>query len=160
MRERERIARGIDRLIVGIEQCELGGLDWDALRLPVLRHEQRHAMTTERRPRRLQPERCGQLAGAKRERHARDCAVANQPQAAQRSDADVAARAATDYHFEQIIAGLSPLAARRAAEELEANGGWAVRRLVRTGNFELTETHFHWIDQFQVRLSHDIPPSG
>jgi phosphate transport system permease protein len=35
-------------------------------------------------------------------------------------------------------------------ERLAASGGVAHRRLFRTGNFELTDTHFNWVDDFLV----------
>ena len=38
----------------------------------------------------------------------------------------------------------------RALEFLERNEGESLRRLVRTGNFELTGEHFEWIDDFMV----------
>jgi ABC-type phosphate transport system permease subunit len=44
-----------------------------------------------------------------------------------------------------------PAAARASAEDkLRENGGMARRRLLRTGNFELTGTRHHWVSDFQV----------
>ncbi|MBI1387545.1 MAG: phosphate ABC transporter permease PstA [bacterium] len=34
---------------------------------------------------------------------------------------------------------------------VEREGGWARRRLMRTGNFELTGTHFHWISSYSIQ---------
>ena len=33
---------------------------------------------------------------------------------------------------------------------LESSNGTAVRQSIRTGNFELTNSHFHWLDRFAV----------
>ncbi len=41
-------------------------------------------------------------------------------------------------------------AAAQARARLEAQGGQAVRRLLRTGNFDLTNTHFTWIHDFTI----------
>jgi phosphate transport system permease protein len=45
-----------------------------------------------------------------------------------------------------LLEGLSGPAREAAAAELAASGGALARRLVRTGNFELTGEHFRWID--------------
>ncbi len=37
-----------------------------------------------------------------------------------------------------------------ARQELEATGGIAQRKLVRTGNYDLTGTRFHWVTDFQI----------
>jgi len=34
--------------------------------------------------------------------------------------------------------------------DIQASGGWAQRRMIRSGNFELTGTHFHWINNFEI----------
>jgi phosphate transport system permease protein len=39
---------------------------------------------------------------------------------------------------------------RKAQSPVAAAGGIAVRRSLRTGNFELTNSHFHWVDNFTV----------
>ena len=36
--------------------------------------------------------------------------------------------------------------------------GWAVRRLVRTGNFELTNEHFHWVSEFAIAAGGESRP--
>lgn len=43
----------------------------------------------------------------------------------------------------------APFAAE-ARKEIAAAGGWATRRLVRVGNFELTHAPFRWVDDFRV----------
>lgn len=40
--------------------------------------------------------------------------------------------------------------ATRAVVELEENEGFARRRLFRTGNYRLTQTHFHWVDAYEI----------
>lgn len=49
--------------------------------------------------------------------------------------------------------GAEKAAGARAAQT--ASGDEATRRLVRTGNFELTNTHFHWVADFEVAEEHD-----
>lgn len=51
---------------------------------------------------------------------------------------------------EQNIEKLSESARAKAQAMLDENQGWAQRRLIRTGNFELTNTHFHWISDYEV----------
>lgn len=41
------------------------------------------------------------------------------------------------------------------ARELLDEGREATRRLVRTGNFDLTNTHFNWVEDFDVAKEHD-----
>jgi len=53
-----------------------------------------------------------------------------------------------------LVAGLSGQELESCRRELEAEGGRLDRRLVRTGNFELTGEHFRWIDSYRV------PPGG
>ncbi|RMF86896.1 MAG: phosphate ABC transporter permease PstA [Planctomycetota bacterium] len=44
-----------------------------------------------------------------------------------------------------------PEETRRAAEAVLAeNDGWAVRELLRTGNFELTNVHFRWFAEYEL----------
>src|SRR6185369_5638121 len=52
---------------------------------------------------------------------------------------------------EHVFAALPPAIAKQAREYIEQNGGIAHRRLLRTENFELTNSHFHWIDDFLVK---------
>lgn len=40
--------------------------------------------------------------------------------------------------------------AQESEEQIRAAGGIANRRLLRTGNYELTNEHFHWVDDFAV----------
>lgn len=48
------------------------------------------------------------------------------------------------------LAGL-PAAARSEAEaSLEKNKGWSKRRLLRTDNFDLAQTHHHWVSDFEI----------
>lgn len=35
-------------------------------------------------------------------------------------------------------------------ERVKANGGEVERRLIRTGNYDLTQTHFHWVSSFEI----------
>ncbi len=35
-------------------------------------------------------------------------------------------------------------------ERLEASGGWSDRRLVRTGNYDLTGEHYNWVSDFEI----------
>ncbi len=49
------------------------------------------------------------------------------------------------------FAALPDAAAVRLREELAQNEGTAQRRLLRTGNFDLAGTHFHWVNDFAVR---------
>jgi phosphate transport system permease protein len=46
--------------------------------------------------------------------------------------------------------GLSPKAVEKVKQFVEQSGGLVQRRLVRTENFELTGTHFHWVNDFLV----------
>jgi len=48
-----------------------------------------------------------------------------------------------------------PEAVQQAArEEVAATGGWAWRRLVRTGNYELSGEHFDWVSDYEVAHEH------
>ncbi|MHB9046926.1 MAG: phosphate ABC transporter permease PstA [Pirellulales bacterium] len=51
----------------------------------------------------------------------------------------------------ESLASLPPAVAARAKAEANRSEGLVSRRLVRTGNFDLTNTHFHWVDEFNVR---------
>ncbi|HYC76274.1 MAG TPA: phosphate ABC transporter permease PstA [Planctomycetota bacterium] len=51
---------------------------------------------------------------------------------------------------EAIFAAAPPDARTRAEKEAAASEGTVRRRLFRTGNFELTNEHFRWIDDFRV----------
>ncbi|HXV13876.1 MAG TPA: phosphate ABC transporter permease PstA, partial [Candidatus Krumholzibacteria bacterium] len=50
----------------------------------------------------------------------------------------------------ETVAGWSEQARARFQNDAAERGGRATRRLVRTGNFELTGTHFEWIDDVAV----------
>lgn len=50
-----------------------------------------------------------------------------------------------------VINGLPEIGRETARQVLEANDGRSQRWLVRTGNFELTNEHFNWISDFEVR---------
>lgn len=41
-------------------------------------------------------------------------------------------------------------------QQIADNNGWSHRRLVRTGNFDLTNTHFHWVEDFYIK-DHALP---
>ncbi len=57
-----------------------------------------------------------------------------------------------------VLAGLAG-GARTAAElQLAAGDGRLHRRLVRTGNFELTGEHFRWVDDFEVARAGETRP--
>jgi len=49
-----------------------------------------------------------------------------------------------------VLDALPPEARARARVSLEQSGGTARRRLLRTGNFELSGTHFTWVSDFQI----------
>lgn len=52
----------------------------------------------------------------------------------------------TDVNFETV-----PEVKREAARKAVADaGGESERRLIRTGNFRLTGTHFHWVSDFEI----------
>lgn len=51
---------------------------------------------------------------------------------------------------EELLATLPPANAAKIRAELEATGGVAGRRLLRTGNYELNGTHFQWVDDALV----------
>jgi phosphate transport system permease protein len=48
------------------------------------------------------------------------------------------------------LAGLDPDARALAERELAESGGIGSRRLLRTGNFELTDTHFQWVSDHEI----------
>ena len=49
-------------------------------------------------------------------------------------------------------------AAAQARRMIEANGGWADRRLFRSGNFELTNEHFTWVSDFEIVTGSESRP--
>jgi phosphate transport system permease protein len=51
---------------------------------------------------------------------------------------------------EDVYDGLSPKAAAKVREFINQSGGLARRRLIRTENYELTGSHFHWVNDFLV----------
>ena len=51
-----------------------------------------------------------------------------------------------------VLEALSGEIADQAALETQASGGWADRRLFRTGNFRLTQNHFSWVNDFEVQF--------
>ncbi len=51
---------------------------------------------------------------------------------------------------QEVIDGLPAESAARAAAEAAENEGEIGRGLLRSGNFDLTGTHFHWVDDFRV----------
>lgn len=50
----------------------------------------------------------------------------------------------------EVLERLSPERARELREKLAANGGLETRRMLRTGNFDISGSHFTWIDDFDV----------
>jgi phosphate transport system permease protein len=57
-----------------------------------------------------------------------------------------------------VLAALTGPARDAAAAELEASDGWLHRRLVRTGNFEITGQHFRWVDDFEIPAGGETRP--
>ncbi len=51
---------------------------------------------------------------------------------------------------EAVLDRLPEAVRERAGQEVAANGGWAWRRLVRTGNYELSGEHFNWVSDYEV----------
>lgn len=57
---------------------------------------------------------------------------------------------------ERAFDGLSAEQAARVRAELQENDGLAVRRLVRTANYELTQSHSRWLSDFEI-VSNERP---
>ncbi|MBS0209990.1 MAG: phosphate ABC transporter permease PstA [Planctomycetes bacterium] len=57
----------------------------------------------------------------------------------------------------KTLAALPPANAADVKKFLDARSGTAVRTLLRTGNFELTQTHFHWVDDFLIKSQDQRP---
>ncbi len=51
---------------------------------------------------------------------------------------------------DKTIADLVPGAAEAVRSEMDVSDGFVQRRLIRTGNFDITNTHFHWADDFNI----------
>lgn len=51
----------------------------------------------------------------------------------------------------EVLQRLDPAIAASTRARLEAAGGVAGRRMLRTGNYELTGEHFRWVSDFEVR---------
>lgn len=58
---------------------------------------------------------------------------------------------------QQVLANLPPVLASRAREAIDQNRGQVRRQLLRTGNFELTQVHFRWIDEYAIEKT-SYPP--
>lgn len=56
------------------------------------------------------------------------------------------------------LARLTGDARQRADAALHAHGGWAARRLLRTGNYELTNEHFTWVSAFEIAPDGESTP--
>ncbi|MFO0966371.1 MAG: hypothetical protein U0793_12410 [Gemmataceae bacterium] len=55
------------------------------------------------------------------------------------------------YKPEQsVLDALSAAEKEKALKEAAANGGWNQRRLLRTGNFDITGTHHTWVSDFEI----------
>lgn len=70
-----------------------------------------------------------------------------------RSGGAVLGQVRRDEEFEpspEVLAALTPEQRKRAEEEMAENGGMLRRRLFRTENFELTNTHFRWVSDVLV----------
>jgi phosphate transport system permease protein len=59
---------------------------------------------------------------------------------------------------EAELRGLPEEVAAATTARVQANGGWTRRRLLRTGNFELTNEHFKWVSDFQITESGETRP--
>jgi phosphate transport system permease protein len=63
------------------------------------------------------------------------------------------------YRPESFFLDALPAGAAEAARAVvRANDGWASRRLVRTGNYELTSEHFTWVSDFEARPGGETRP--
>lgn len=51
---------------------------------------------------------------------------------------------------DELLAELPPELARRARQAMEQSDGRVTRRLLRTGNYELSQLHFQWVDDFAI----------
>jgi len=51
---------------------------------------------------------------------------------------------------EVTLENLAPELQAAARRQMDASHGKAARRLVRTGNYEITQEHFYWVDDFMV----------
>jgi phosphate transport system permease protein len=58
------------------------------------------------------------------------------------------------------VAAFGAEAVAAAAAELAAGDGQVRRRLVRTGNFELTGEHFRWVEDFRLATGGEERPAG
>ncbi|MFO7610221.1 MAG: phosphate ABC transporter permease PstA [Candidatus Krumholzibacteriia bacterium] len=58
----------------------------------------------------------------------------------------------------EVLAGLDGAARAAAEDQLAAREGRLSRRLVRTGNYELTGEHFRWVDDFAVAPQGETRP--
>lgn len=59
----------------------------------------------------------------------------------------------------QVLASLPSPLAQRAQTAVETGDGQVGRRLLRTGNFELTQVHFRWVEDFAI-AKETLPPWG
>jgi phosphate ABC transporter permease subunit PstA len=57
-----------------------------------------------------------------------------------------------------LVAGLDPAAALAVGAEMRTGDGRVRRRLVRTGNFELSGEHFRWIEDFRLAAGGENRP--
>ncbi len=59
--------------------------------------------------------------------------------------------AVDSYQPTPEVVNLLPEAARDAANaKLAQDDGWSTRRMLRSGNYELTGTHFRWVSDFEI----------
>jgi phosphate transport system permease protein len=49
-----------------------------------------------------------------------------------------------------VLSGLPAGVKAKAEAALEEKKGWSTRRLIRTDNFDITQTHHHWVSDFQI----------
>ena len=64
-----------------------------------------------------------------------------------------------DYRPEpDLLGNLQGAAYQAASAEMDADEGRLHRRLVRTGNFELTNEHFRWVEDYQVPADGEARP--
>ena len=54
------------------------------------------------------------------------------------------------HSSDQVVDEVTGSIMQKVQAQLDSANGMAVRQSVRTGNFELTNSHFHWLDLFAV----------
>ena len=57
-----------------------------------------------------------------------------------------------------MVRSLPETERKRAQLEMDQNAGFLYRRLIRTGNFELTNEHFRWVENFRISDAGETEP--